>query len=229
MSAPFTCQKQVFFLLPTVQVGQRKGRSEGKEGWGKKPYLYGFYSMYYYSWDLQALDIPESVCLYMCKTERREFAFQKWELSLQGYDYAKTCFNHWIFQEESGCARWVSYFGQQIFSRAAFKNKCLINRVYPEHRALCMCLHWRGWLKALSSHGWFHWLQWYCYVAKWSLLWLRAVTSHPKAAMARPQNMVKVSSRTVKVTLTALAFSFFPMTSISLLLSSQVKMRFFSY
>lgn len=185
--------------------------------------------MYYYSWDLQALDIPESVCLYMCKTERRKFAFQKWELTLQGYDYAKTCFNHWIFQEERGCARWVSYFGQQIFSGAALKNKSLINRVYPEHRALCMCLHWRARLKPLSSHGWFHWLQWYCYVAKWLLLWLRAVTSHPKAAMARPQNMVKVSSRTVKVTLTALAFNFFSMTSISLLLSPQVKICFFSY
>jgi len=56
---------------------------------------------------------------------------------------------------------------------------------------------------------------------------VRAATSRPKAARARPQNMVKVSMRTVKVTLTALTFCFLSMTSISLLLSLQAKMCFF--
>lgn len=94
-----------------------------------------------------------------CAKQRWEFTFQKWELSLQGCDYAKPCFNHWIFFKQNVVVQyWFLVLDSSLLPRAALKNNCLINWVYPVHRASCMCLRWRARLKPLGSRGSFHWL-----------------------------------------------------------------------
>lgn len=134
--------------------------------------------MYYYSWDLQALDITESVCFYMCKTERREFAFRSENCPCRATIMQKYVLTTGFFKQKVVVQYYFLILDSKLLSRATFKNNCLINCGSTQYIGHCACVC----AEELSSNLWTRvggfidcigivmWLSDHCY--EWGLLHL---------------------------------------------------------